>query len=81
MAVIKGTKGYINVPDYNRVIDYEIFLNNGEIIKRNYPIQGDDMTMEIECFINDVKLGKLQSEIHSLADTKLLLDLIENIRK
>lgn len=41
---------------FNRIIDYKV-KNDGTVVG-NYPIIGDDMTMEIQCFIDDVRAHK-----------------------
>ena len=79
-ALIKGTNGEIYIPNYNRIIDYTIKTNDSTI-NRHYPITGDDMTMEIQALIDDVKNNKNENEIHSLNDSKYLIETIEKIRK
>lgn len=36
---------------FNRVVEYTIHLEN-EVIQKTYPIEGDDMTLEIQALIN-----------------------------
>ena len=79
-AKIVGTKGEIMIPNYNRIIDYTIHWNNGTTEKKSYPFKGNDMTMQIQDFMEDVKNGKLQSEKHCLADTKKILEVSEIIQ-
>lgn len=79
-AFIQGTKGSIEVPFFNRISSYTITLRDGSVIKREDPILGDDMTMEIQALIRDVKAEKTESSIHSLSDTKEILILSEKIR-
>ena len=50
-ALIKGDKGEIYVPMFNRVVEYTIHLEN-EVMQKTYPIEGDDMTLEIQALIN-----------------------------
>ena len=38
---------------YNRICEYTIRLEK-ETIERKYPFHGDDMTLEIQTFIDDV---------------------------
>ena len=40
---------------------------------------GNDMTMQIQNFMEDVKNGKVQSEKHCLEDTKKILEVSEMI--
>jgi predicted dehydrogenase len=79
-AKIIGEKGYIDIPMYNRIIDYTIYLDN-EKIERHYPINGDDMTLEIQYFINDVLNHQQQSHIHSLNDSLRIIEVTQQIRK
>ncbi len=79
-ALIKGTNGEIYIPNYNRIIDYTIKTKD-TTINRHYPIVGDDMTMEIQALIDDVNHSRNENEIHSLNDSKYLIETIEKIRK
>lgn len=79
-ATIEGTKGKIHVPYFNRVIDYVIELDNQKI-ERSYPINGDDMTMEIQAIVDDIAKGLHESEIHSLNDTLVIAQITDEIRK
>ena len=81
LAIIEGEFGKIEIPMFNRIIDYKIIKNDGTVVERNYPIIGDDMTMEIQCFIDDVRAHKTESALHSLEDTKRILELTEIIRE
>lgn len=78
-AKIVGTKGEIMIPNYNRIIDYTIHWNDGTTETKSYPFKGNDMTMQIQDFIDDVKNGKVQSEKHCLVDTKKILEISEMI--
>lgn len=80
IAIIKGEKGDIIVPTYSRIEEYEVILNDGEKIKRSYPIEGTDMTMEIQSFIDLVESGQSESARHSLADTEQIISTLEKIR-
>lgn len=71
------TIGEIMIPNYNRIIDYTIHWKDGTTETKSYPFKGNDMTMQIQDFIDDVKNGKVQSEKHCLADTKKILEVSE----
>lgn len=73
-ALIKGEKGEIYVPMFNRVVEYTIHLEN-EVIQKTYPIEGDDMTLEIQALINH------NQSTHTLQDSKKLQETIEKIRE
>ncbi len=79
-ALIIGEHGQIMVPMFNRITNYVISLNNGEVIERSYPIYGDDMTMEIQEIINDVRDGKINNDTHSIDDSIRIQQIIEMIR-
>lgn len=79
-ALIKGTRGEIMIPVYNRVTEYTITTDD-QCVTRHYPLTGDDMTCEIEAVIDDVRHHKHENEIHSLSDSKYLQQVIEMIRK
>ena len=48
---------------FNRVVEYTIHLEN-EVMKKTYPIEGDDMTLEIQALINH------NQSTHTLQDSK-----------
>lgn len=73
-ALIKGEKGEIYIPMFNRVVDYTIHLEN-EVIQKTYPIEGDDMTLEIQALIDQ------DTSTHTLQDSKRIQETIERIRK
>lgn len=79
-ALIKGTKGEIYIPVYNRINEYTIIIS-GEKIQKSFPIAGDDMTMEIQAIIDDVKNGRHENSLHSLTDSKNIQQIIERIRE
>lgn len=80
-AIIYGEKGQIHIPIFNRITNYQIQLDDGRCLEREYPIDGDDMTMEIEACIKDIQDGKTESSCHSLADSMKILEVTEWIRK
>ena len=67
------------IPNYNRIIDYIIHWNDGTTETKSYPFKGNDMTMQIQNFMEDVENGKVQSEKHCLEDTKKILEVSEMI--
>lgn len=48
------------IPNYNRIIDYIIHWNDGTTETKSYPFKGNDMTMQIQNFMEDVENGKVQ---------------------
>jgi len=79
-ALIKGEKGSIMIPMFNRMIDYTITLNNGDIIERNYPIVGDDMTYQINVLKECFDRGVVESPLHTLDEMIEIVILAEDIR-
>ena len=79
-AMITGTLGQIKVPMFNRIISYTIYLPNEQVIERNYPIKGTDMTKQIQCLIDDVHAGKIENDRHSLQDSIDVISVMEQIR-
>lgn len=59
---------------FNRVVEYTIHLEN-EVMQKTYPIEGDDMTLEIQALINH------NQSTHTLHDSKKLQETIERIRE
>lgn len=81
VARIVGEHGEITIPFYYRLEEYEVALKNQEKMTDHYPIEGDDMTLEIQNFINLVAAQKNDCPIHSLADTKKIIAVMEDIRQ
>ncbi|MDD8048264.1 MAG: Gfo/Idh/MocA family oxidoreductase [Thomasclavelia sp.] len=79
VATITGPNGRIIIPYYNRITDYVIELSDDNI-KRKFNIKGDDMTLEIQCLINDVKKHKLESNIFSIEDSRKLIETINRVK-
>ena len=79
-ALIKGEKGSIMIPMFNRMIDYTITLHNGEVISKNYPIHGDDMTYQINVLQDCVNKQFLESPLHTLDEMVELVEVTEKIR-
>ena len=59
---------------FNRVVEYTIHLEN-EVMQKTYPIEGDDMTLEIQAVINQ------DTTTHTLQDSKRIQETIERIRE
>lgn len=80
-ALIKGEKGTIKVPMFNRIIDYTINLNGEEPVTKTYPIKGNDMSKQIQCLIDDVQANKIQNDVHSLDDSIMIIGMTNKIRE
>lgn len=79
-ALIKGENGSIMVPMFNRMIDYTITLNSGEVIERNYPILGDDMTYQINVLQECATNNTIESSLHTLDEMIEIVEVTEKIR-
>lgn len=79
-AFIKGKLGSIKIPLFNRIIDYTITLNDGSVIERHYPLNGNDMTKQIVELQQCLKQGLIESPRHTLDQSIEVISLIEKIR-
>lgn len=79
-ALIKGKLGTIKIPMFNRIIDYTIILNDGNVIERHYPLNGNDMTKQIVELQNCFKQGLIESPRHTLDQSIEVIRVIEAIR-
>lgn len=80
-ALITGDKGSIYIPMFNRISEYTITLKYGEVIHKEYPIVGDDMTYQINVLSDCVKAGKIESELHNLNETVQVIEVMEKIKE
>ena len=80
-AIIKGTKGYIEIPIYNRPHKVIVNLNNEESYKIEKELEFDDMYAEIKEVHDCLKELKLQSENLSLSESIRVMEVLDEIRK
>ena len=80
-AIIKGTKGYIEIPIYNRPHKVIVNLNNEESYKIEKELEFDDMYAEIKEAHDCLKELKLQSENLSLNESIRVMNVLDEIRK
>ena len=80
-AIIKGTKGYIEIPIYNRPDKVVINLNDGESYKIEKELEFDDMYAEIKEVHDCLKVLKLESEYLSLDESIRIMEVLDQIRK
>lgn len=80
-AIIKGTKGYIEIPIYNRPNKVIVNLNNGESYKIENELEFDDMYAEIKEVHNCLKDSKIESELLSLNESIRVMETLDEIRK
>ncbi len=81
VARIVGEKGSIVIPYFYRMTSYTIEMKDQEAITRHFPIVGDDMTLEIEHFIEAIKENRVESSVHTLENTRQIIETMEKIRK
>ena len=55
-------------------------MNGKEAQPYEYPLVGDDMTLEIQQFIDLVQAHQTQCPVHNLTDTKQMIAVMEAIR-
>lgn len=79
-ALIKGEKGCIMVPMFNRMIDYTITFNDKTTLTRNFPIVGDDMTYQINVLKDCVNKQTIESPLHTFDEMIEMVQLTEQIR-
>lgn len=80
-AIINGTKGYIEIPIYNRPDKVIVNLNNGESYKIEKELEFDDMYAEIKEVHDCLKELKLESEYLSLNESIRVMETLDEIRK
>lgn len=81
VATIVGEYGTVTIPYFYRLNQYTIALNGEEVATKHFPIAGDDMTLEIQHFIELVEAKQINSNVHSLEDTYQILETMEKIRE
>lgn len=80
-AKIVCRDGTIEVPMFNRPVEYMVHMQDGAVIQRCFPFHGDDMTAEIQALIDTVQAGKTESKLHTLADSMQITQVMERIRQ
>ncbi len=80
-AIIKGTKGYMEIPIYNRPNKAMIYLNNDEVYTIEEELEFDDMYAEIKEVHDCLMESKLQSENLTLDESIRVMEALDDIRK
>ena len=80
-AIIKGTKGYIEILMYNRPNKVTIYLNGKEPYTIEKELEFDDMYAEIKEVHDCLKTSKLQSNHLSLDESIRVMEVLDEIRK
>jgi len=79
-AIIKGTKGSMEIPIYNRPNKVKVNLINGKSYEIERELEFDDMYSEINEVHNCLKGFKLESEYLSLDESIRVMDVLDKIR-
>lgn len=79
-AIIRGTKGYMEIPIYNRPNIVTIYLNKREPYKIERELEFDDMYAEIKEVHDCLKAAKLQSECLSLDESIRVMEVLDSIK-
>ena len=80
-AIIKGTKGYLEIPIYNRPHKVIVNLNNEESYKIEKELEFDDMYAEIKEVHDCLKTSKLQSNHLSLDESIRVMEALDEIKR
>lgn len=80
-AIIKGTKGCMEIPIYNRPDKVVVNLNNEESYKIEKELEFDDMYAEISEVHDCLKKSKLESKYLSLNESIRVMNVLDEIRK
>lgn len=80
-AIIKGTKGYIEIPMYNRPSTATIHIHGIESYTIKKELEFDDMYAEIKEVHNCLKASKLQSDYLSLDESLRVMRILDEIKK
>lgn len=80
-AIIKGTKGYIEVPMYNRPDKVKVYLSESEAYTIEKELEFDDMYAEIKEVHNCLKASRMQSDYLSLDESIRVMKVIDNIKE
>jgi predicted dehydrogenase len=80
-AIIRGTKGYVEIPMYNRPDKFTIYLNESETYTIEKELEFDDMYAEVEEVHNCLKASKLQSDYLSLDESIRVMKVLDKIKR
>jgi len=79
-AIIKGTKGSMEIPIYNRPNKVTVKLSKGESYEIEKELEFDDMYPEIKEVHDCLKELKLESDYLSLNESIRVMDILDKIR-
>ncbi len=79
-AIIRGTKGWMEIPMYNRPNEAVVNLNSGKSYTIEKDIEFDDMYAEIKEVQNCLKESKLESDYLTLNESIRVMEVLDRIR-
>ncbi|WP_026886318.1 Gfo/Idh/MocA family protein [Clostridium beijerinckii] len=79
-AIIRGTKGWMEIPMYNRPSKAVVNLNSGRSYTIEKDIEFDDMYAEIKEVHNCLKDSRLQSDYLTLNESIRVMEVLDKIR-
>jgi predicted dehydrogenase len=79
-AIIRGTKGWMEIPMYNRPNKAVVNLNSGKSYTIEKDIEFDDMYAEIKEIHNCLKESKLESDYLTLNESIRVMEVLDRIR-
>ncbi|CUU45679.1 Gfo/Idh/MocA family protein [Clostridium beijerinckii] len=79
-AIIRGTKGWMEIPMYNRPNKAVVNLNSGKSYTIEKDIEFDDMYAEIREVHNCLKESKLESDYLTLNESIRVMEVLDRIR-
>lgn len=80
-AIIKGTKGHIEIPIYNRPNRAIIYIDGRQPYTIENELEFDDMYAEIKEVHECLKAWKLQSDYLSLDESIRVMEVLDQIKK
>lgn len=80
-AIIKGTKGHIEIPIYNRPNRAIIYIDGRQPYTIEKELEFDDMYAEIKEVHECLKAWKLQSDYLSLDESIRVMEVLDQIKK
>lgn len=78
---IQGEDGTIIIDKINEVNSVKIIYKDGSVEDLSKEKKEDDMCYEIEEFINLILKGKKESKINSLKNSKVVMQIMDEVRK
>jgi len=80
-AVIIGTKGYLEVPEFWKSQEVTVYLNGEEPETFNFPYKAFGFQFEAEEVMNCIVKGKTESSVMPLEETLGIIKLMDSFRK